>query len=631
MHNDDRPSAFPPADPAKKPASLKPPSSGTIDKFSLCAAIEDIHEGGSRFQQTPYAERAMLLRQIMPRIEHAAEEWVRLSCLAKGIDPKSDVAAEELLAGPVAVMRYVRLLAESMDVLAEGGNRYPFARLPVSERFGHKALQVRVFPATKAEALILPGVTAECHLTPGTLPAFGYYQPVLSEDRYAVPLGLVLGAGNVSSIPVLDALTMLFMDGKPCILKLNPVNDYLAELFESVLEPLIAMDFLRIVKGGMETGDYLCRHHLIEAVHLTGSNPTHDAIVWGAPGPERDARRRSWQAAHHASHGAEKETRHTALGKPVTSELGNVSPVIIVPGVYTPKELAWTARAVVSMVVNNASFNCNAAKVIVTSKQWPQREEFLALVRGLFKDVPPRKAYYPGAEERYFRFLRSFRKEKHLVAFGSKWKKGDETLPWCLIAGISPDRAREPLFEQESFCPILVEVAIDTPHVTREANTDITTISEVTADPFDLMLAAADFCNDRLAGTLNACIMVSADTGRDHAAQEALGRLIDELRYGTVAVNQWPALGYALGSTPWGAAPGGTLLHPGSGIGWVHNAFMLANVEKVVIRSKLAHGPKPLWFTGNRAALRTAKRLLRYEADPTWVNLIRLGLASLGA
>ena len=49
--------------------------------------------------------------------------------------------------------------------------------------------------------------------------------------------------------------------------------------------------------------------------------------------------------------------------KPITSELGNVSPVIIMPYLYTAGDLWYAARSVASQVTNNASFNCNAAKM----------------------------------------------------------------------------------------------------------------------------------------------------------------------------------------------------------------------------------------------------------------------------
>lgn len=43
-------------------------------------------------------------------------------------------------------------------------------------------------------------------------------------------LALVLGAGNVASIAPLDVLHKLFIENQVCLLKLNPVNDYLHDL-----------------------------------------------------------------------------------------------------------------------------------------------------------------------------------------------------------------------------------------------------------------------------------------------------------------------------------------------------------------------------------------------------------------
>jgi hypothetical protein len=56
-------------------------------------------------------------------------------------------------------------------------------------------------------------------------------------------------------------------------------------------------------------------------VHITGSDRTHDRIVWGPPGAERESRRM-----------AEDEP---LLKKPISSELGCVTPVVMVPGPYT--------------------------------------------------------------------------------------------------------------------------------------------------------------------------------------------------------------------------------------------------------------------------------------------------------
>src|SRR5206468_447860 len=131
---------------------------------------------------------------------------------------------------------------------------------------------------------------------------------------------------------------------------------------------------------------YLCQHPGVEDIHITGSDKTHDLIVWGPPGPDRDRRKRA---------------NDPLLKKPISSELGNVSPVAIVPGRYTDKELAFQARNVVTMMVNNGSFNCNAAKLLITAPGWPQRERFFTLIKEGLARVPPRYAFYPGAADRH--------------------------------------------------------------------------------------------------------------------------------------------------------------------------------------------------------------------------------------
>ena len=72
--------------------------------------------------------------------------------------------------------------------------------------------------------------------------------------------------------------------------------------------------YLAVCYGGADVGAYLVEHPLIDEIHITGSDKTHDMMVWGPPGPEREERKRK------------KEPK---LKKEITSELGNVSPVIV--------------------------------------------------------------------------------------------------------------------------------------------------------------------------------------------------------------------------------------------------------------------------------------------------------------
>jgi hypothetical protein len=81
-------------------------------------------------------------------------------------------------------------------------------------------------------------------------------------------------------------------------------------------------------------------------------------------------------------------------------------------------------------------------------------------------------------------------------------------------------------------------------------------------------------------GTLSASIIVHPRTLNDPEAREAVERAIDRLRYGSVVVNHWSAAPYAMVSPPWGAAPGSTPSDIQSGIGFVHNTYLLEDVAE---------------------------------------------------
>ena len=96
---------------------------------------------------------------------------------------------------------------------------------------------------------------------------------------------LVLAAGNVASLGPRDALSKLFVEGKVVVMKANPVNDYLVPHWSRALASLIDAGVLRIVDGGAAVGQYLTAHALIDEVHITGSDKTYDAVVFGT-GPD---------------------------------------------------------------------------------------------------------------------------------------------------------------------------------------------------------------------------------------------------------------------------------------------------------------------------------------------------------
>src|SRR5207245_9307684 len=162
---------------------------------------------------------------------------------------------------------------------------------------------------------------------------------------------------NVSSIGPRDARYKLVAENQVVALKMNPVNEDLGPMRAEALRPLIEGAFPRIVYGGAAEGAYLCNHERVDEIHITGSDKTHDAIVFGV--------------------GAEgkrnKASRSPINRKRITSELGNVSPIIVVPGPWSPSDVEFHGANLASMLTNNAGFNCNATRVIVQHARWSHR------------------------------------------------------------------------------------------------------------------------------------------------------------------------------------------------------------------------------------------------------------------
>jgi aldehyde dehydrogenase (NAD(P)+) len=126
------------------------------------------------------------------------------------------------------------------------------------------------------------------------------------------------------------------------------------------------------------------------------------------------------------------------------------------------------------------------------------------------------------------------------------------------------------------------------------------------------------FANETLWGTLNACLIVPPSLERDPTFKAALDRALIELRYGTVGINHWPAIGYGATSLPWGAYPGSPLTDIQSGRGWVHNTYMLEGIDKAVIRGPLSVWPTPAWFSDNHSSARLGPMLVDIQANPGW-------------
>ncbi|MGE5334339.1 MAG: aldehyde dehydrogenase family protein, partial [Nitrososphaerota archaeon] len=513
------------------------------DQATMDSAIAALQARKDAWVATSVPERIALVDRLIADFAAVAPRWVDACLRAKDIAPGTPGVGEEWSTGPYTLLKQLRQLRGSLDdIRTRGVPRIPG---PVKTRPDGQ-VTAQVFPQTTYDKLFFGGVAAEIWMEPGvTIADLPKTQAVVYADKnHPGKVALVLGAGNVSGIGPLDAFYKLFVEDQVVLFKTNPVNAYLGPLILEACRSLVERDVLRVVYGGAAEGAYLCTHPGIDEVHITGSDKTFDAIVWG-PG---------------AAGAARKAAGQPLLNKRITGELGNVSPVIVVPGPWSASDIAYQAEHIATMLTTNAGFNCNATRVIVQHEGWGQRESLLAGIHQVLSGVPPRVAYYPGAHDRYEAFLRA-----HPTARQFGDAKGQE-LPWMLIDSVSHHEQDDIVFTTEAFCGLFAETSLPASSVP------------------EYIEHAVAFANENIWGTLNVTLLVHPKSLRDPAVARAVEQAVANLHYGTVSVNYWAGAGFVLGTTTWGAYPGHPLHDIRSGTGVVHNALMFDRPQKSVMR-----------------------------------------------
>nr|WP_240642247.1 aldehyde dehydrogenase family protein [Microbacterium sulfonylureivorans] len=562
----------------------------------LDIAIADLDVGARTWSHLTLDQRARLLDRIRASVAAVAEEWADVASTSKGIEPGHPLRGEEWLSGPYATLVALDSYRSTLAALAKGES--PLKGVKTDAAPGDR-VRAHVFPLTPVDGMLLSGYTGEVWFEPGVTDAEARRGAGLAQltPTEAGGVGLVLGAGNVTSIPVLDVMYELLAHNRVAILKVNPTQDALVPVYERALAPLIEPGFLRIVRGGGDVGGYLAEHRGIAHVHITGAAPTFDAIVWGPPtgsGAAATARRR-------------REDR-PKLKKPITAELGGVSPIIVVPGEWSDADLAFQAEHVATMRLYNSGHNCIAGQVVLLSAEWPQREAFLDALRTALDAAPARPVWYP-------------RSDAKLAAAASDYpaaeRCGDGTR---MLVEVEAGGDATALETTEYFAPVLGVVALP-------------------GNGQEFLDGAVAHANDRLVGTLGANVII------DPLTQAALGdgfeQAMADLRYGTVSINSWTAFGFLTPTLPWGGFPGATLQNVESGIGVVHNGLLLDRIERSVTRGPFrpfprsaaprALGaskgrsfsvlPKPPWFVTSRTGAAVSEGFTRFRMDGNYAKL----------
>ncbi|MEM7534232.1 MAG: aldehyde dehydrogenase family protein [Chloroflexota bacterium] len=565
-----------------------------INTTQLDSILTELQASKERWVQTRIDHKIALLHEIRIRLRQVAQEWVDVSIQGKNIETlvttNPAVAGEEWSSGPWALGVMLNALIESLTLLKAGKQPAIQGVRTLTTAVAEDQVIAEVFPANVYDTLLTNGIRAEVWMQPelseARLPQemAAFYRQQQAGKRPDGQVALILGAGNINSIPPLDALCKLFVEGQVVMLKLNPVNEYIGQVLETIFRPLIDLHYLGIVYGGADVGNYLVQHAHTDTVHITGSARTHDIIVYGS-----------------GEEGATRKANNTPiLDKPISSELGGISPTIVVPGPWTNADVRFQAENIVSQKLHNNGCNCIASQVLVLPAGWDKNKLLLSEITRHFQQLHVREHYYPGAEERLQQAIDAANQANAYVQTSNGR---------VLITGVDASNPDTYSFNHEFFTTALAQTYIST-----------TGVGGVDAGAY--LENTIRFANEQLDGTLGAQIIIHPVTIRELGPR--FEELLAQLRYGTIGINIWSGIGFFIPQVAWGAYPEHTLGDIQSGIGFVHNSLMFTKPQKNVIygpfweaprtfrHRKLGLLPKPPWFVTNKQAHVTTKRLTEF-------------------
>jgi hypothetical protein len=503
-----------------------------------------------RWSRVDHLTRLFYLESCRMNLKRVAPFWLEEEAELRGHSPSSEAGAESWFSGPIPVARMLRYLQHGLQ--SGGRPVVPSTRLRIDGRS-----ICRVFPFGFHEGFLFWGYQAHVWSVGSHFQGQQYSQ---ARDSKPGP-ALVLGSSSLSCSSLTDILHKLFCENRPVVCLLPRRFAPLAPLIAEVFHPLVRDRHLHIQVGDAETGQQLLREPIFETVQLTGSQATRQAIL-------RD---------------------HAFVERSFTSQLGCVTPVVVVPGNWTRQQLAYQARHLVSLCLLHGGYHCMTPQVVVVCRDWPQKEAFWEAVRAELARHSRRDDHFPGARERRQQWR-------------ERYPKAEIYGPRSLLK-LPPERA-QPLFVEEALCGMLGWVELPGP------------------TPEAYLEESATFCNDTLWGDLSCVLLVDPVTRRD--SEVALAHTLTYLRYGTVGVNCFPGLGFFSSVTPWGSYGGGL---GQTGSGWVHNTFFFDRPEKVVLEGSFVPRIAPPWIKPFPRLFEVGRAWFELDLEPNQANLLKVANA----
>jgi aldehyde dehydrogenase (NAD(P)+) len=546
----------------------------SLTKLDIDRFISTLRTKSKEFNSISNVQLASMLEETISNIKEVSYFWATICSDNKGTT-KTPAEGEEWLGGPfasvLATQYYIKSLINDDD-LVEGN-------------FNNSENSYKVFPNNFIERITFPFINAKVYFNKSmSFEDINKFRGFSKRYDIEPSITLVLGAGNFSSIPYLDVLYHLITRRSVILLKLNPVNEYLKPVFEKVFKNFIERGYIIVTNGNINESKYMATHPGINHIHLTGSDKTYEDIVYGREltGNERSIK-----------------TLSKINPKPITSELGNVTPIIIHPGKWSTSDIKYQARKIVTGKLNNNGFNCIAAQVVVLPDGWGHTETLIKYVKYYMNKSKDRKAYYPDSIER----LTKLEKDKSYERVNS--------------------------------------LSCTTPHLTREIKAyNKYELDEVWSSTIyfrkiaysnaeDYVKKSIDYCNNELWGNLGVSVIIKNHNNKFN--KHITNSYIENLKYGTIAINEWAAIGYIIPQLPWGGFPGNKDNDIQSGQSVVHNSMLFESPLKGIVETKfrISRLIDPPWFITNRKSRRLFMNLTYFQINNTKINLIKLIFSAL--
>ena len=546
----------------------------SLTKLDIDRFITTLRTKSKEFNSISNVQLASMLEETISNIKEVAFFWATICSDNKGTT-KTPAEGEEWLGGPfasvLATQYYIKSLTNDDDL--------------VEKKYNSEENSYKVFPNSFTERITFPFIDAKVIFNKSmSFEDINKYRGFSKRYDIDPSITLVLGAGNFSSIPYLDVLYHLITRKSVILLKLNPVNEYLKPVFEKVFQSFIERGYIIVTTGNIDESKYMANHPGINHIHLTGSDKTFEDIVYGRELTEKERKSKSLSKINN---------------KPITSELGNVTPIIIHPGKWSTSDIKYQARKIVTAKLNNNGFNCIAAQVVVLPDGWGQTETLIKFVKHYMSKAKERKAYYPESIER----LEKLEKDKGYERVNA-------------LSCVTPHLTRE-IKAYSKF--EIDEVWSSTIYFKKIEYTSVE----------DFANKAIDYCNDELWGNLGVSVII-----KDHDRKfnnHITNLYVDNLNYGTVAINEWAAIGYIIPQLPWGGFPGNRDNDIQSGQSVVHNSMLFESPLKGVVNTKfrISRLIDPPWFVTNKKARRLFRNLTYYQINNSNINFLKLIFAAL--